>query len=156
MAVPIAFRLFTFAFTLWWFCELCEANKHLIMGFLLTSKTRNQDVPSTDFNHISQWTRYISIHSIRPSAVSHENAGKSIFIISIYWANRSCSNKESEKIPKWRQHDWLLFHGHFQHYSRERVTLVTLCAGLLQASICKDAGETAQDQHDAFLVLQTS
>lgn len=41
---------------------------------------------------------------------------------------------------------------------RERVTLVTLsvCAGLLLASICKVARETAQDQHDAFLVLQTS
>lgn len=68
-------------FTLWWFGELCAGKQALNHGIFVGFKEKESR--HTDFNHISHWARYTAIDA---SVVSNEKASKSIFIISIYWA----------------------------------------------------------------------
>lgn len=71
-----------------------QANKHLIMGFfLLTSKDRKQDIYTLITFHIELDT---FIHS---SVILHGNGSKSIFIISICWANGSHFTHYTKRTP---------------------------------------------------------
>lgn len=89
------FSSFHFVVILWALWGKQALNHGLFVNFK-EKKSRH-----TDFNHISHWTRYISIHPfICSSAISNENTSESIFTISIYWANRSCSKQRGRETSK--------------------------------------------------------
>lgn len=77
----------------------------------------------SDFNHISHWTRYNSNHSFQMKMLANQFSSFQFIELT----GHALTKTERKKQPKQLQHDLLLFHGHFQHYFLERVTLVTLC-----------------------------